>query len=452
MLDDLEDAARLSAEAVDLAERRGDVVALSENLCGVGYVASLRGRAGADAILRRAEDLGSTAAWGWRAIGWPSASQAGISLWTDRPERAMTRSCGGFENRRFTVAMTAPSPQSPARPASRSPNSSLAGGRTPRQPQPKASTRRRRPASRPTRLSHCRHGRWSVPARDTRSTREPTRSRRSRSPARWMARWPGFTRTGRSRCSTSSSSAQSTPPNDFGCAPGAARGRRRWRAGRDPVWFRRDRGARRRPPGLVRRGGGRLARGRGQALDRASALAGAQRGRGLLAAAAGAQKAAIAAFERAVEQHARVTMPFERAHAAASRRRAAKGEAQAGGAGNAQRGAGRVRGARRRAVESARGRRAGPHQRAAPSRLRLSGDRATDRRAGGRGPDEQGGRGGAVPEPQNRGGPLAPGVSEARGTVTHRACAPGPRRAWRRGGARSQRPGREAPAGQSSGF
>lgn len=51
---------------------------------------------------------------------------------------------------------------------------------------------------------------------------------------------------------------------------------------------------------------------RGRALNRASALAGAECGRGLLAAAAGAQDAAIAAFERAVEHHARIRMEFPR--------------------------------------------------------------------------------------------------------------------------------------------
>ena len=53
MLEDLDEAAHLSAEAVELSERRGDIVAVSENLCGVGYVASLRGRPDADAILRK---------------------------------------------------------------------------------------------------------------------------------------------------------------------------------------------------------------------------------------------------------------------------------------------------------------------------------------------------------------------------------------------------------------
>jgi DNA-binding CsgD family transcriptional regulator len=52
---------------------------------------------------------------------------------------------------------------------------------------------------------------------------------------------------------------------------------------------------------------------RGSALDRASALAAALRGRGLLAAAAGDQAGAIDAFAGAVAQLERVTMPFARA-------------------------------------------------------------------------------------------------------------------------------------------
>jgi tetratricopeptide (TPR) repeat protein len=52
---------------------------------------------------------------------------------------------------------------------------------------------------------------------------------------------------------------------------------------------------------------------RGGGLDRASALAGAARGRGLLAAAGGDHDGAIAAFERAVAEHDRAAMPFERA-------------------------------------------------------------------------------------------------------------------------------------------
>jgi DNA-binding CsgD family transcriptional regulator len=52
---------------------------------------------------------------------------------------------------------------------------------------------------------------------------------------------------------------------------------------------------------------------RARALDRASALAAAWRCRGLLAAGRGDHHAALAAFERALVEHDRVAMPFERA-------------------------------------------------------------------------------------------------------------------------------------------
>ena len=52
---------------------------------------------------------------------------------------------------------------------------------------------------------------------------------------------------------------------------------------------------------------------RGRALDRASALAAGWRCRGLLAAATTDGEAALEAFERALAQHARVQMPFDRA-------------------------------------------------------------------------------------------------------------------------------------------
>jgi DNA-binding CsgD family transcriptional regulator len=52
---------------------------------------------------------------------------------------------------------------------------------------------------------------------------------------------------------------------------------------------------------------------RASALDRASALAAAARCRGLLAEARGDSDAAVAAFERALVEHARVSGPFERA-------------------------------------------------------------------------------------------------------------------------------------------
>jgi DNA-binding CsgD family transcriptional regulator/tetratricopeptide (TPR) repeat protein len=322
MLDDLEDAARLSAEAVDLAERRGDVVALSENLCGVGYVASLRGRAGADAILRRAEDLGP-AAWGWRAIGWPSASQAGISLWTDRPERAIAL----FRRIREQALHRGDDGSIPTILAHLALAEFVAG----RWPDAEATATEGCDAA--AQAGERPHEAIALSARalvractgrpvDARTDAEHALAltgERSVALARIHAHWAlalldllverpvdAAERLGslRARLVAAGVGEPGAIPfvSDEVAALVAAR---RVSSAEAAVDWLED---------------------RGRALDRASALAGAQRGRGLLAAAAGAQKAAIAAFERAVEQHARVTMPFERArtllHLGAAQRRA----------------------------------------------------------------------------------------------------------------------------------
>ena len=151
-------------------------------------------------------------------------------------------------------------------------------------------------------------------------------SAHSRWPASGRTRWPGFTRTGPSHCSISTLDR----PLDAAERLGPLRARLVAGGVGEPaaIPFIADE-----LEALVATGRVTAAEHaaawleeRGHALDRASALASAQRGRGLLAAAAGDQKAAIAAFERAVEQHARVTMPFEQArtllHLGAAQRRA----------------------------------------------------------------------------------------------------------------------------------
>ena len=311
MLEDLGEAARLSAEAVDLAERRGDVVALSENLCGVGYVASLRGAPDADATLEKAEDLGPEA-WGWRVFGWPSIHQAGVALWTDRPDRAIAL-FRALQERPFTVAMTAPSRRSS--PTWRSPSSSLAawaegGADGDRQ----ASTRPCRPAR--TRRGDRTVGAGDGPActgraADARVDAERALSLagdRSVALARIHAPWAlGLIDLDQGR------------PGDAAGRLGALRARLVAAGVGEPaaIPFAADE-----VEALV--AAGRVTGAeqvvewleeRGQALDRASALAAAWRGRGLLAAASGAQEAAIEAFTAAVEQSARVAMPFERGRA-----------------------------------------------------------------------------------------------------------------------------------------
>jgi hypothetical protein len=167
MLEDLEEAARLSAEAVDLAEGRADVVAVSENLCGVGYVASLRGRPEADPILRRAEDLGPDA-WGWRVIGWPSFHRALVSLWTDRSDGAIAL----FRELQAQFRYSGDEGSIPAILAHLVLAEFVAAaGPTRRRRRPKPARRQCRRASDPTRRSHWRRGRSCAPAPDARPRR-----------------------------------------------------------------------------------------------------------------------------------------------------------------------------------------------------------------------------------------------------------------------------------------
>ena len=89
MLEDLDDAARLWAEAVELARRRGDLQSLSART-SVAWAASRRCVAAPTPTLpsQDAEDLGPEA-WGLRAVGWPSMARAGVALWTDRQDEAI---------------------------------------------------------------------------------------------------------------------------------------------------------------------------------------------------------------------------------------------------------------------------------------------------------------------------------------------------------------------------
>jgi DNA-binding CsgD family transcriptional regulator/tetratricopeptide (TPR) repeat protein len=322
MLEDLDEAARLSAEAVELSKREGDVAALSENLCGVGYVASLRGRPDADAILRRAEDLGPQA-WGWRVVGWPSTHQAGVSLWTDRPDEAIAGYRRLHEQARYRgdegsiptvlaylalaefaagrwpdAEATATDGCEAAVQAGERPNEAIALS---------ARALVRACIGRPT---------------DARADAERALTlagKRSVALARIHAHW-----------ALALLDLLLDRPHDAAARLGPLRARLVAGGVGEPAAI----------PCVADEIEALVASGhvaaaehavdwleeRGRALDRASALAGAQRGRGLLAAAAGAQGAAVAAFERAVEQYARVAMPFERArtllHLGAAQRRA----------------------------------------------------------------------------------------------------------------------------------
>jgi DNA-binding CsgD family transcriptional regulator len=322
MLEDLDEAARLWGEAVELAKRRGDVVALSENLCGVGYAASLRGGPKADAVLRKAEGLGPKA-WGWRVIGWPSIHRAGVALWTDRSDGAVARFRALEEE----------------------------------------ALHRGDDGSLPTILAHLAlaafaAGRWpDAEAAATAGCEAAVQAgERPHEAIALSARALVRACTGRS--ADARADAEDALALAGERSVGLARIHAHWAlALLDLLLGRPDEAAERLAPLRARLvaasvgepgaipfvadeiealvASGRIDAAahaadwleeRGRALDRASALAGAQRGRGLLAAAAGAHGTAIDAFERAVEQHARVTMPFEHArtllHLGAAQRRA----------------------------------------------------------------------------------------------------------------------------------
>jgi DNA-binding CsgD family transcriptional regulator len=322
MLEDLDEAARMSAEAVELSERRGDVAAISENLCGVGYVASLRGRPDADAILRKAEDLGPQARV-WRVIGWPSIHQAGVSLWTDRSDEAIALyrrlhehalhrgdegsiptllSCLALAEfaagRWLDAEATATDGCEAAVQAGERPHEAMALSAralvracTGRPAEARADAERALALAgeRSVALARIR-AHWALALLDLGLGR-PYEAADRLGPLRARLVAGGVGEPAAIPCVADEIEAL--------VASGRVAA-----AERAVDWLEE----------------------RGRALDRASAVAGAQRGRGLLAAAAGAHDAAIAAFERADEQHARVTMPFERArtllHLGAAQRRA----------------------------------------------------------------------------------------------------------------------------------
>jgi DNA-binding CsgD family transcriptional regulator len=322
MLEDLEEAARLWEEAVELAERRVDVVALSENLCGVGYVASLRGGPQADAVLQKAEGLGPEA-WGWRVIGWPSIHQAGVSLWTDRSDRAIARfraleeealhrgddgsiptilahlALAAFAAGRWTDAEAA---------ATEGCEAAVQAGERPHEAIALSARALVRACT----------GR-SADARADAERALALAGERSVGLARIHAHWAlalldlllGHPNEAAERLGPLRARLMAGGVGEPGAIPFVA----------DEI------------EALVATGrvddaahAADWLEERGRALDRASALAGAQRGRGVIAAAAGAHDVAITAFERAVTQHARVTMPFERGrtllHLGAAQRRA----------------------------------------------------------------------------------------------------------------------------------
>ena len=322
MLEDLDEAARLWAEAAELARRRGDLAAECEHLCGVGCAASLRGGPGADAALADAEDLGPEA-WGLRAVGWPSMSRAGVALWTDRQDEAIAlfRQIGrraaetGDEGAIPTVLAHQALAQFVAGRWADAEVSAAEGHEAAMQ----AGERQHAAIALSARaLVHAGTGRAADARADAKRALEIT-GERSVALARIHAHW-ALALLDLARGKPGVAAARLGPLRAQLVAGGVGEPAVLPFAG-DEI------------QALVAAGRLKAAaeaadwlEERGLALDRASALAGALRGRGLLAAAAGDQAAAIDALERSVAQHGRVTMPFARActlvHLGAAQRRA----------------------------------------------------------------------------------------------------------------------------------
>jgi DNA-binding CsgD family transcriptional regulator len=322
MLEDLDEAARLWAEAAELARRRGDLRSVCENLCGVACVASLRGDPDADAVLQEAEDLGPEA-WGLRLIGWPSMQRAGGAQWTDRQDEAILL----FQRLGRQAGETGDEGSLPAVLT----HLALAQFVTGRWADAETSAAEGYEAA--VQAGERQHEAIALSARAL--VRACTgRAAEARTHAERALEIAGERSVALARVHAQWALAlvdlAIENPGDAAARLGPLRAQLVAGGVGEPgaLLFAGDE-----IEALVAAGRLEAAaeaadwlEARGLALDRASALAGALRGRGLLAAAAGDQGAAIDAFEDAVAQHGRVTMPFARActllHLGAAQRRA----------------------------------------------------------------------------------------------------------------------------------
>ena len=330
MFEDLDDVARLWAEAVDLARRRGDVWSMSENLCGVACVAALRGGPDADAVLQDAENLGPEA-WGLRAVGWPSMSRAGVALWTDRQDEAIAQyrrleRQAGERGDDGSIPAVLTHLALAEFVAGRWPDAETSATRGYEAAVQAGERQHEAIALAAQALVRACTGRAADARADAELAREIT-GERSVALARIHAQW-----------ALALVDLALGDPGNAAARLGPLRARLVAAGVGEPgaILFVSDE-----IEALVAAGDLEAAaeaadwlEERGRALDRASALAGALRGRGLLAAAAGDQVAAIDAFEGAVAQHGRVTMPFARARTlldlgAAQRRAKRRREARA---------------------------------------------------------------------------------------------------------------------------
>jgi DNA-binding CsgD family transcriptional regulator len=309
MLEDLERAAELSAQALALAGSRGDVVARSENLCGLGYVGAILGRPRARAALREAERLGPRA-WGPRVVGWPGIHIAAVSMWTDRHDDAVTRYRAlheealerGDEGSVATILCRLALAEFLAGrwpPAEATATAALDAAAQAGERQPEAIARACRA------LVRASAGR-SADARADAGAALAIAGERSIGFARMHATWalatldllderPGEAAARLGPLRTALVAAGVAEPGVMPFVADEIEAQvacGRMAAAEDALTWLEE---------------------RGHALGRASARAGAARGRGLLEGARGRHDAAVAAFERALEWHAGVQAPFERA-------------------------------------------------------------------------------------------------------------------------------------------
>ena len=322
MGEDLEDAAGGAARAASLGECCGDLLRHNDGLCQLALTGGLRGDRSADAFLRTAADQGEEAA-GWRVHGWPSKHAATVALWTDG-HHAAAAALRRLLDSAFERGDEASVPDLLAHLA----------------------------------LAEYLAGRWPAAARTATDALEVARqfAERPHQAIALAVRARLMASTGRDREACADAESALGLAGERGMVIArihsvSALALRDLTQGRPQEAADRLRPLRERllsagvgEPGAI----GFVAdevealvalsrdaaaaelvdwlEARGRALDRASALAAAARGRGMLAASRGEHDAAIAAFERGVAEHDRAQMPFERArtllHLGAARRRA----------------------------------------------------------------------------------------------------------------------------------
>jgi DNA-binding CsgD family transcriptional regulator len=322
MGEDLEAAARHAARAASLGARCGDLLRHNDGLCQLALTGGLRGDRSADAYLRTAADQGEEAA-GWRVHGWPSKHAATVALWTDGHHAAAAAL------RRLLDA----------------------------------AFERGDEASVPDLLAHLAlaeylAGSWPAAARTATDALEAARQfgERPHQAIALAVRARVMASTGRDREARADAESALGLTGERGMVIARIHGVSALALldllqGRPQDTADRLRPLRERlltagvgEPGAIgfvadevealvalsrHAAAGELVNwleARGRALDRASALAAAARGRGMLAASRGEHDAAIEAFERGVAEHDRAAMPFERGrtllHLGAAQRRA----------------------------------------------------------------------------------------------------------------------------------